>query len=226
MNDLVVLSSSEVTRQECEKFLAVSNRLLTAEQTSALDPDHFNALLNYARLQITRVTQWSDGPADLLAGTTRNLLEWSLWCQFIVEDPKNLDVLTKDARADLVDLISINPALDEVLYRESFSSQELSAERTEALMKTRASIDTVLKAFENDVGRLPKRLRLDGLRNRLDDYVFKACSKEIHPTATSLLMTPRMTNAETEARLTNFRTLALHYANLGLNALMRLITGS
>jgi hypothetical protein len=78
---------------------------------------------------------------------------------------------------------------------------------------------TLLKTFEDEWGR-PKRVQLGEFRNELEDFVFKMCSKLVHPTSFSILLLPTFSEAQLETRRAHFLSLALYYAKVGLDALL------
>jgi hypothetical protein len=113
------------------------------------------------------------------------------------------------------------PLLNPGLYSKAFATdEERGPVYTGALEKAQDAAANVLKAFENDAGRLPKRVQLSEFRNEIDDYVFKLCSKLLHPTALSILVWPNVTDAQLETNRVHLRTLALYYADVGLDALL------
>src|ERR1700693_4023188 len=115
MHDIVPIPSPEAAHQHCDEYRRRIAELLQGGLPVPSNPEHVKTirmLIQYADLQITRVALWSDGPVDLLAYVTRNLLEWSLWCKVVSETPKNIGALMNDSQADLVDLLKFNPVLD------------------------------------------------------------------------------------------------------------------
>jgi len=50
--------------------------------------------------------------------------------------------------------------------------------------------------------------------------VFKMCSKLVHPTSVSILRLPNETESQLETRRVHLRSVALYYANVGLDALL------
>ena len=149
----------------------------------------------------------------MLAYVTRNFLEWSLWCRFVSEAPKNMETfLTNDFGADVVDLIKFNPVLNPVLYSKVFSANEKRGPvYAAALDRAWDANFKVLKAFENDSGRPPKKLQLG--------FVFKLCSKLLHPTPMSILVLPNETESHLHTQRVHLRSAALYYANVGLDAI-------
>ena len=61
---------------------------------------------------------------------------------------------------------------------------------------------------------------MSGFRNEIEEFVFKMCSKLLHPTSVSILLLPNSTEAELETKRVHFRSVALHYAKIGLDALL------
>jgi hypothetical protein len=99
MDEIFVLSSPDDARQHCDACRKRIVGLLRGGLPGFSNPEHANCvrmLLQYADLQITRVALWSDGPVDLLASVTRNLLEWCLWCKVVRESPKGIEELIND----------------------------------------------------------------------------------------------------------------------------------
>lgn len=173
-------------------------------------------LLTYADVQIERLASWSGGPVDLLAWVTRNLLEWSVWCRFVSGGAINMDKLLDDAKADLIDMVRFIPDVVQI----HFSAHEKNPVETATLDRLAESTSTVLASFKDDEGRLPKRVRLSDLRNEVtEDFVFKLCSKLLHPTSVSLLLLPKETGPQLETRRLNLLNVALFYASVGLEVL-------
>ena len=181
-------------------------------------------LIQYADLQITRVALWSDGPIDLLAYVTRNFLEWSLWCKYFSEAPTNIDTLLKnESGVDAMDMIRLNPALNPILHARVFPPDDTKGPVYKAaLERAQDATSTLLKTFEAEYGQRPKRVQLGEFRNEMEEYVFKICSKLLHPTSVSILLFPNATEAQLETHRVHFRSLALYYAKAGLDALLSL----
>jgi len=221
---IAILRSSDAARQRCDEYRSRIAGLLDGGLPSGLSSHEYEKnirmLIRYADLQATRVALWLDGPVDLLVYVTRNFLEWSLWCKFVGAAPENIEALMNDSKADVVDLIKLNPMFSPALYSSLFSVHENTVTQTVALERLWETTSQLLQSFEDDEGRLPKTTQLAKLRNEHDNWVFKECSKLLHPTAMSMLMLPNATEADLEQRRVFFRSVALHFANLGLDALL------
>ena len=126
-----------------------------------------------------------------------------------------MEALTSDSVADLIDFIRPILTLDSL--DPTFLSTNGIRVTFEQLRKSTAAL---LKELTNADGRLPKPLRLGEFRNKAEDIVFKSCSKLLHPTSVSILMLPDETEAQLEARRVYLRSVALYYANTGLDALL------
>jgi hypothetical protein len=224
MDDLVPISSPEAARQHCDEYRRRIAGLLQSEFPALSNPEYakgIRMLIQYADLQITRVALWSDGPVDLLAYVTRSFLEWSLWCKYLSEAPTNIDTLLKtEVGVDTMDMIKSNPALNPTLNARIFPPDDTKGPIYKAaLARAQDATLTLLKTFEDEWGR-PKMVQLGELRNEPEDFVFKMCSKLIHPTSFSILLLPNFTEAQLEMHRVHFLSLALYYAKIGLDALL------
>jgi hypothetical protein len=227
MDDFVPISSPEAARQHFDEYRRRIAELLQGGLPVLSNPEHAKAvlmLIQYADLQITRVALWSDGAIDLLAYVTRNLLEWSLWCKYLNEAPTNIDTLLKnEAGVDAMDMFRLNPALNPILHARVFPPDDTKGPVYKvALERAQDATSTLLKTFEAEHGQRPKRVPLGEFRNEIEDYVFKICSKLLHPTSVSILLFPNATEAQLEIHRVHFRSLALYYAKAGLDALLSL----
>jgi hypothetical protein len=225
---IAILRSPDAAHQCCDEYRCRVAGFLDGGLPGGLSShEHeksIRILIRYADLQVARVALWLEGPVDLLAYVTRNLLEWSLWCRLAGAAPNNIDVLINDCKADVVDVIRFNPMFDPVLYSSVFSIRANTVPQTAALERLWEATSNLLQVFEDDNGRLPKTTQLAKLRNEHEDWVFKECSKLLHPTAMSMLMLPNATEASLEQRRVFFRSVALHFADVGLDALLAIPT--
>ena len=225
MDDIVLISSPEAAREHCDEYRKRIAELLQGGLPVLSNPEHAKAvrmLIQYADLQITRVALWSDGPVDLLAYVTRNLLEWSLWCEYLSEAPTNIDaLLDKEAGVDVMDMLRLNPALNQALHARVFPPDNTKGPVYKAALERAQNANiTLLKTLEAEYGQRPKRVQLSDFRNEIEDFVFKMCSKLVHPTSLSILLLPNYTEAHLETTVFNLRSVALFYAKVGLDALL------
>jgi hypothetical protein len=225
---IAILRSPDAARQRCDEYRSRIAGLLHEGLPSGILSHKYakniRLLILYADLHVARVALWSDGPVDLLAYVTRNLLEWSLWCKVVCAAPENIETLMNDAKADVVDLIKRNPMYDPVLYSNVLSTRENTVTQTAALERLWKTTSQLLKSFEDNDGRLPKTTQLGKMRNEYEDWVFKECSKLLHPTAISILVLPNATEVDLEQRRVFFRSVALYFATGGLDALLAMPT--
>ena len=222
--DVVPLSSPQMAREHCEEYRNTVSGLLDGGSPSMTDSERgqsIRMLIRYSDLQVTRIALWADGPVDLLASATRNLLEWSLWCKAISEGTEERDILTDDFEADVFEMMRVNPVVNSEVYESVFPAQEERGPGfTAAIKQFQNTASEVLKAFGDENGRLPKRVQLSALRNPIDNFVFKMCSKLVHPTSVSIRMLPNETQEQLETKCMYLRSVALFYATGGLNLLV------
>jgi hypothetical protein len=177
-------------------------------------------LIQYADLQITRVALWSDGPVDLLAYVTRNLLEWSLWCKIVSETPETIGKLMNDSQADLVDVLKFSRDPD--FYSAALGTHEIMGPVSAAVLERfQDATAKVFEAFETEPDGLPTRQKLS--RDKLENFVFKICSKLLHPSSLSILVLPNEAESQLESRRVHLRSVALFYAKVGLDALSAIV---
>jgi hypothetical protein len=124
-------------------------------------------ILRYLEIQLRRADGWLGGPTDLLAYITRSLLDLSFWSKYISENIENANRFLNEREVDLCELND----------RASFAYE--GEEQT---------IPTFV--LENIIS-LPRRIRICRDK-REDEYVFKLCSKYLHPSSWLLQDTSRL----------------------------------
>jgi len=121
--------------------------------------------LAYLDSQAARFAEWVNAPLDLLAIVIRNLLEYSILLPVVFDTQENKTLFLNEAYLDLQDL-------DRKLTR-IFSKIGATVPRTSDEERP----DWL--PFAND--------RLTGQRDPFDSWVYKFCSKIMHPTAIRVL---------------------------------------
>jgi hypothetical protein len=128
-------------------------------------------ILRYLDVQLRRAHQWASSDIDMLAWSTRNIMEVTLWLDFLAEDPKNVKLFIRDECIDLHELAELNLACLDELQPSSNASQALK------LLKA-------MKRYKHI--RFKDKIASDkGLTLQ-----FKICSKLLHPTALSISSLP------------------------------------
>ncbi len=62
-------------------------------------------LRSYLDLQLQRLHDWAEGPVDLLALVTRDLLELLFWVEYVLETEENAKRFLDEHRIDLAELV-------------------------------------------------------------------------------------------------------------------------
>ena len=62
-------------------------------------------LRSYLDLQLHRLHDWAEGPVDLLALVTRDLLELLFWVEYVLETEENAKRFLEEHRIDLAELV-------------------------------------------------------------------------------------------------------------------------
>jgi hypothetical protein len=117
-------------------------------------------LRSYLDLQLERLNKWADGPVDLLALVTRDLLELLFWVEYVLEAEEHAQRFLREHRIDLAELVKKAISAFETQAGEMFNESPSGL--------------TQLLAEKG------KRVGATG-RSALDAYTFKLCSKYIHP---------------------------------------------
>lgn len=95
---------------------------------------------------------------DLLAGVVRSVSELAIWAKFVNESDENANRFLQEHAVDMKELMG-------------YSSAAVQVPQTETL-----------PFIEEYLASLPKRVALKR-STEIDDYVFKLCSKYVHPSA-------------------------------------------
>jgi hypothetical protein len=115
-------------------------------------------LLSYLSVQLQRGLRWLKDDLDLLAGVVRSVSELAIWAKFVNESDENANRFLQEHAVDMKELMG-------------YSSAAVRAPQTETL-----------PFIEEYLASLPKRVALKR-STEIDDYVFKLCSKYVHPSA-------------------------------------------
>jgi hypothetical protein len=62
-------------------------------------------LSSYLDLILERLHDWAEGPVDLLALVTRDLLELVFWVEYVLETEENAKRFVEEQRIDLAELV-------------------------------------------------------------------------------------------------------------------------
>ncbi len=152
----------------------------TGDTNEAVD-----SLLRYAGFQLYRLEDSLKGPIDNLAWIVRNLLETSVWLEFVLESKSNAAIFLEEYQTDR----------KELLYKMN---------ETLAVMNQ--------QPFTEPKPKRPMMLQRKSLEQNMD---YKLCSKFIHPTAWLLGRREIFENKEYRATLPvrkAFFARALHYS--------------
>jgi hypothetical protein len=154
---------------------------MTGEDATAIELA-CDRLRLYLDLQLQRPHDWAEGPVDLLALVTRDLLEFLFWVEYVVETEENAKRFLEEQRIDLAELV-----------KKAVSAFEAEAG----------------EMFDESLGEKGKRISATG-RSALDAYTFKLCSKYIHPSSWLLMDLESRLNSEMNRKL--FWMMSLRYA--------------
>jgi hypothetical protein len=156
VNDLIEHYSTEHLRDAIKQCRIVIAQVVADDDRSDQQVARVK-ILRYLDLQLTRAVRWADDDADLMANTMRSLIELLSWADFVSQSTDNATRFLRETDIDSKELlqrfIKIVPA---GTIPESIN--DLTAEIT------------------------AKRVALQHSGNE-DDFIWKLCSKLIHPTS-------------------------------------------
>ena len=134
------------------------------------DDDHSNQhiarvrILRYLDFQLSRGAKWADDDTDLMAFVMRNVLELLAWANFVSASDENAATFLQETDVDSKELLT----------------------RFVKISEPDIVPDDLLKAVEAITSKRVSLRRADDH----EEFIWKFCSKLIHPTALMLGTTP------------------------------------
>ena len=131
------------------------------------DAAFWTLLLNYLDVLAARFEEWVNAPLDVLAFVVRNLLEYSALLRSALDSEERRAVLANEALLDVQDL-------------DRKSSRMFADAGVDPPARSRGAGEVNWQVFTEE--------RIVGRRDSFDSWVFKLCSKVMHPTAIRILV--------------------------------------
>jgi hypothetical protein len=139
-------------------------------------------LVGYVVLQLSRLEVFIKGPNDLLAYTTRNLIECSIWCELIKTGEAAAEKFLDDALIDQRELIV---DMDAEMMDALQDVSDIAPSIKDQLEHARVDPEELVTVLYNRIlvveGSRQKLQRRE--RRKHEAHLFKLCSKFIHPSA-------------------------------------------
>jgi hypothetical protein len=171
-------------RQRNKELNLRAQKVIRRKERARQDDAHASIivmLMDYVLLQSSRLNQFIRGPNDLIAYTTRNLLECAIWCEFIKTGEAAVEQFYDDV------------FIEERELTESGGSEGMNmfddvsdlTERLSGLEHYGLDPEKVIRALQNRI--LTAEGRRTTLKKRehrkFERHKFMVCSKYIHPSA-------------------------------------------